>query len=247
MPSTRAQRRGQDPRILNVFRCIACWSPLYPGVPPAIPRSASLALLLGRLLLAPIPGRARLDERRGRGRAVVIRAGRLDQLIRYRCPLTTRSSWRTVLWRRLVDRVGDPLGERLTTAGTTSLAPTRGRRVDRPRHLRHHAGRPGIVSAATRRRLPVRLRGRQVAVPPSRRAPPRDYVGAHLGELPLGEVRMPVVQRVRHRQLEHAVAEELEPLVRRSTLARPRRVREHGLRQLRRERVDQLDEATGAK
>src|SRR4029077_12372068 len=80
-----------------------------------------------------------------------------------------------------------------------------------------------------------------------RTAGPRDDVGAHLGELPLGEVGMRVVQRVRTRQLEHAVAEELEPLVRRAALARPRRVREHGLRQLRRERVDQLDEATGAK
>jgi hypothetical protein len=42
------------------------------------------------------------------------------------------------------------------------------------------------------------------------------------------------------RELEDAVAQELEPLVRGATLARPRRVREDGLRQLRRERVDQL-------
>jgi hypothetical protein len=47
---------------------------------------------------------------------------------------------------------------------------------------------------------------------------------------------------MRHRQLEDAVAEELEPLVRGAALARPRRVREDGLRQLRRERVDQLRE-----
>jgi hypothetical protein len=50
------------------------------------------------------------------------------------------------------------------------------------------------------------------------------------------------VQRVRDGQLEDAVAEELEPLVRRGALARPRRVREDGLRQLRRKRVDQLRE-----
>jgi hypothetical protein len=50
------------------------------------------------------------------------------------------------------------------------------------------------------------------------------------------------VERVRNRQLEDAVAEELEPLVRGTSLARPRRVRENGLRQLRRERVDQLRE-----
>ena len=50
------------------------------------------------------------------------------------------------------------------------------------------------------------------------------------------------VQRLRNRQLEDAVTEELEPLVRGATFARPRRVREDGLRQLRRERVDQLRE-----
>jgi hypothetical protein len=47
------------------------------------------------------------------------------------------------------------------------------------------------------------------------------------------------VQRVRDRELEDAVAEELEPLVRSTPVAGPRRVREDGLRQLRRERVDQ--------
>src|SRR4029077_17915878 len=70
-----------------------------------------------------------------------------------------------------------------------------------------------------------------------RTAGPRDDVGAHLGELPLREVRMPVVQRVRNRQLEHAVAEAVEPLVRSAVLASPRRVREQGLLLLRRERV----------
>ena len=50
------------------------------------------------------------------------------------------------------------------------------------------------------------------------------------------------VQRMRHRQLEHAVAEELEPLVRRATFAGPRGMGEDDLRQLGRERVDQLRE-----
>jgi hypothetical protein len=49
-------------------------------------------------------------------------------------------------------------------------------------------------------------------------------------------------ERVRDGELEDAVTEELEPLVRGATVARPRRVREDGLRQLRRERVDQLRE-----
>jgi hypothetical protein len=50
------------------------------------------------------------------------------------------------------------------------------------------------------------------------------------------------VERVRDGELEDAVAEKLEPLVRGTALARPRGVGEDGLRQLRRERVDQLGE-----
>jgi hypothetical protein len=68
----------------------------------------------------------------------------------------------------------------------------------------------------------------------------RDGVRARLGQLPFGEVGMPLVERVRDGELEDAVAEELEPLVRGAALARPRRVREDGLRQLGRELVDQL-------
>jgi hypothetical protein len=65
---------------------------------------------------------------------------------------------------------------------------------------------------------------------------------AHLGELPFGEVRVARIERMGDGELEHTVAEELEPLVRLATLARPRRVGENVLRQLRRERVDQLRE-----
>jgi hypothetical protein len=50
---------------------------------------------------------------------------------------------------------------------------------------------------------------------------------------------MALVERMRDRELENAVAEELEPLVRGAALPRPRGVGEDGLRQLRRERVDQ--------
>jgi hypothetical protein len=53
---------------------------------------------------------------------------------------------------------------------------------------------------------------------------------------------MVLVERVRDGKLEDAVAEELEPLVRGAAVAGPRRVREDGLRQLRRELVDQLRE-----
>jgi hypothetical protein len=46
-------------------------------------------------------------------------------------------------------------------------------------------------------------------------------VGTDFRELPLGELRIAVEQRPRDRQLEHAVAEELEPLVGRRALGGP--------------------------
>jgi hypothetical protein len=55
------------------------------------------------------------------------------------------------------------------------------------------------------------------------------------------------VESVRDRKLEDAVAEEFEPLVRGATVARPGGVRKDGLRQLRRERVDQLREVSGVR
>jgi hypothetical protein len=56
---------------------------------------------------------------------------------------------------------------------------------------------------------------------------------------------MAVVERVRDGELEDAVAEKLEPFVRRGALAGPRGVSEDGLRQLGRKRVDQLREVPG--
>jgi hypothetical protein len=50
------------------------------------------------------------------------------------------------------------------------------------------------------------------------------------------------VERVCDRELENAVAEELEPLVRGATVARPRRVGEDRPGELRRKLVDQLRE-----
>jgi hypothetical protein len=70
----------------------------------------------------------------------------------------------------------------------------------------------------------------------------RDDVGTHLREPPFRKVRVARIERVRDRKLEDAVAEELEPLVRGATVARPRGVGEDRLGELRRERVDQLRE-----
>ena len=69
-----------------------------------------------------------------------------------------------------------------------------------------------------------------------------DHVGSDLREPPLREVGVPVVERVCHRELEHAVAEELEALVRRRAVVRPGDMPEHGLRQRGRQAVDQLRE-----
>ena len=59
-----------------------------------------------------------------------------------------------------------------------------------------------------------------------RAAVTRDDVGPDLREPPLGCVGEAVVQRPRDRELEHRVAEELEPLVGGRAVGRPRRVRE---------------------
>ena len=62
---------------------------------------------------------------------------------------------------------------------------------------------------------------------------------ADLGEPALGEVGEAVVQSLRDRELEHAVAEELEALVRRRAVRRPGGVREDGLEPLDRQRLQQ--------
>ena len=70
-----------------------------------------------------------------------------------------------------------------------------------------------------------------------------------LRELALAEVGVPLVELPCDRQLEDAVPEELEPLVGRRAVRRPRRVREDVLQALGRELVDQSVEAgvTGAR
>jgi hypothetical protein len=70
-------------------------------------------------------------------------------------------------------------------------------------------------------------------------ARPRDDVRADLGQPPLREVRVALVQRAGDGQLENAVAEELEPLVRGCSVSRPRRMREGVVRPRRGQLVDQ--------
>ena len=63
---------------------------------------------------------------------------------------------------------------------------------------------------------------------------------ADLGELPLREVRVALEQLAGDGELEDAVAEELEALVRRRAIGRPGGMRQDMLEVLRREPVDQL-------
>jgi hypothetical protein len=70
-----------------------------------------------------------------------------------------------------------------------------------------------------------------------------------LRELSLGEVRVALVELARNGELENAVAQELQALVGRRAVRRPRRVREDVLQALRRELEDQSVESgvTGAR
>ena len=69
-----------------------------------------------------------------------------------------------------------------------------------------------------------------------------DDVCADLGQSPLGRLREAVVERPRDRELQHAVAEELEALVRRLAVRRPRGVGEDVLAALRGKSVDENGE-----
>jgi hypothetical protein len=71
----------------------------------------------------------------------------------------------------------------------------------------------------------------------------RDDVRADLGQPALCEIRRAVVERPGDRELEDAVAEELEALVRGRPVGRPRRMREGVVRPLLGQLVDQPREA----
>ena len=77
----------------------------------------------------------------------------------------------------------------------------------------------------------------------------RDDMRPNLRQLTFRVVREALVELAGDRELEDAVAQELEPFVRRPTVGRPRRVREDVLQPLRRERLDQALEGspTGAR
>ena len=72
----------------------------------------------------------------------------------------------------------------------------------------------------------------------------RDDVRPHLRHPPLGEAGKALVEGTRDRELQHRVAEELEPLVRGAAVGRPGGVSEDRRRPVGWERVDQLPESS---
>ena len=66
-------------------------------------------------------------------------------------------------------------------------------------------------------------------------------MGADLGEPPLGLVGKTVVELLRDREPEDAVAEELQPFVRIRPATRPGRMREGVMKALWRKRLDQVE------
>jgi hypothetical protein len=92
----------------------------------------------------------------------------------------------------------------------------------------------------------ARVAGEEVAqpqaLPDDRAALARDDVRADLGETAFGLVGKAVVELLRDREPENAVAEELQPLVRVRTARRPRGMRECVLKALARKRLDQSEE-----
>jgi hypothetical protein len=91
------------------------------------------------------------------------------------------------------------------------------------------------LGAALRQQLPEAELPRN-----DRAARAGDDVRADLRQPPLRKVRVAVVQRAGDRQLQDAVAEELEPLVRRGAIGRPGAVREDVLEPPMRQLRDEL-------
>ncbi len=171
-----------------------------------------------------------VDDRGAREAAVVRRAFDVEiSVYDHRRPVRASSSCRSVF-------VVDPRGERV-------LDLSEKRRRSRPRSPRSRAGGRARrappraprratfgVARAARARPPSASGACATSRSPSpssradhRAGRARDDVRARLRQLSLRKSGMPHVERVRDRELEHAVAEELEPLVRVAAVAPPTR------------------------
>ena len=155
------------------------------------------------------------------------------------CSSVLWSTWFvSAYWIRLSNASTIAAGDRLEAVLEVE------RRERRLEHRREHVAVAREPRSSLARRAPVAAGEQPLAEPELARddgaARARDDVRAELRHLPLVEVREAVVERVGDRELEHGVAEELEPLVRLAALGGPARMGEDRGRALGRQRRDQL-------
>src|SRR5436190_16131592 len=189
-------------------------------------------LLGGLLRLArPFAELVAVDDRRATKAAVVrrpvdIEHGVVDGLAAPRKRLLQLRLEVDVAGQRVVDPAGEGPHDRLLDRPEAVLEEQRGERCLEQRREDVAVVREAVqlvvwdlgaalLEALTERELPR----------DDRAARPRDDVRADLREPSLAEVRVALVQFARDRELEDAVPEELEPLVRRRAVGRPGRVR----------------------
>ena len=185
----------------------------------------------------PIPRCTSLDQRGAGEAALVRRALRLEDRVETVWPSRASSSWSSVLWstwrrHRVLDALGEGLHDRAPGSARTRA---RGR------------ARPSAASTSAARTL--RLRARRLELRARRRAPTPRAAGfraragvrrsAQLVRLttyaqafvsrPSEKSGKALVELLRDRELEDAVAEELETLVRARSVLDERRVGEGAL------------------
>ena len=194
--------------------------------------------LLGGLLRGALAGAEDLvTEHGGSGEAAAVRWSRgLHQPVAYGRPLTCQSflQFRLVIDEALLaeidaflegldDRIGGlPVAELLEGRADHGLAERR----------QHVAARLDARLAAAPLALPLELRGEVERARHQRARAARDDVGALLREPALVGSGRAAVELLGDREPEHAVAEELQPLVRLNALVDPGRVSERASPQL---------------
>ena len=208
--------------------------------------------LLGRLLRRPLadPELLALDHGRARERAVVRRSLDLEHRVRDRLPA---ASERLLELGLVVDvrraRVLDPRGERGDDRVLDLLEPVLEEERCRARPRGAPRARCGSARGASSSSCGTDTARSAIRSPsPSSRATTAQLARETtcdriFASWPSVKSGIPVVELPRDRELEHAVAEELQPLVRGRAVRRPRRVREDMLQPVGRELVDQSLEA----
>ena len=154
-----------------------------------------------------------------------------------------------VVRARVLDALGERVDDRLLDRLEAVLEEERGER--RLEQRGEHVAVPREPLQLLVRRTPPRALDEPPAEPElardHRAARARDDVRADLRQPPSENSGIALVELPRDRELEDAVAEELEPLVRGRAVRRPRRVGEDVIEPRRRERLDQPRELGAAR